>query len=82
MFADSGAAPPKGIGTSSPEEVAAAVVSAIRGDRGEVDVAPGFVRFSAKLNALAPELVAGLSRKLGSAETARQIAEGQRAKRN
>ena len=78
MFADSGAALPKGIGTSSPEEVGDAVVRAIRKDKGEVDVAPGFLRFSAKLNGLAPELVAGISRKLGSAETARQIAEGHR----
>jgi short-subunit dehydrogenase len=40
MFADTGAKPPPGMGTRPPQDVAAAVVSAIERDRGEVDVAP------------------------------------------
>ncbi len=40
MFADSGVKLPPGVGTSSPEEVAAAVISAIERNRGEVAVAP------------------------------------------
>jgi hypothetical protein len=48
---------------------------------GDVDAAPAFIRFSAKLNALAPELVATMSRKLGGSAVSRQISEGQRAKR-
>ncbi|MCW2607699.1 MAG: family NAD(P)-dependent oxidoreductase [Frankiales bacterium] len=78
MFADSGAVPPRGIGTSSPQEVAGAVVRAVVEDLGDVDVAPALVRLSAKLNGLAPELVAGLARRMGSGQTAASIAEGQR----
>jgi uncharacterized protein len=40
MFAKSGAVLPKGIGTRSPQEVAAAVVRAIERGEGEIDVAP------------------------------------------
>jgi short-subunit dehydrogenase len=78
MFADSGATLPRTIGTNTPEEVAAGVVRAIRRDKGDVDVAPAFVRFSGKLNALAPELVAGLSRRMGAGEVAASIADGHR----
>jgi short-subunit dehydrogenase len=81
MFADSGAKLPKFVGSNTPEDVATAVVQAIKHDKGDVDVAPAFIRFSAKLNALTPELVAGLSRRLGGSTVSRQIAEGQRAKR-
>jgi short-subunit dehydrogenase len=80
MFADSGASLPKGVGTRSPEQVADAVVRAIRQDLGDVDVAPAILRVSGKLNALTPDLLAGISRRLGSTETARQIAAGQRDK--
>ncbi len=79
MFADSGATPPKGIGTSSPEEVATAVVRAVVEDLGDVDVAPALVRLTAKLNGLAPDLVAGIARRLGSGDTAAQISAGQRS---
>ena len=40
MFADSGAKPPPGIGTSTPEEVAAGVVKAIERNKVEIAVAP------------------------------------------
>ncbi len=40
MFADSGAKPPPGLGTSTPEQVAAGVVRAIERDKMEVAVAP------------------------------------------
>ena len=79
MFADSGATLPRTIGTNTPEEVAAGVVRAIRRDKGDVDVAPAFVRFSGKLNALAPELVARLSRRMGAGDVAASIAAGHRA---
>ena len=81
MFADSGATLPKGIGTNSPEDVADAVVRAIRKNQGDVDVAPVFVRAGAWLNAFAPDVVAGLSRRMG-ADTAARIAAGQRSKRH
>ena len=78
MFADSGVTLPKGVGTSSPEEVAAAVVRAVLRDQGDVDVAPVLLRASAKLNAWAPELTARVNRKLGAGVVAEQIADGQR----
>ncbi|MGI8727867.1 MAG: SDR family NAD(P)-dependent oxidoreductase [Solirubrobacterales bacterium] len=40
MFADSGAKPPPGIGTASPQDVADAVADAIEEERREADVAP------------------------------------------
>ncbi|MCU1589984.1 MAG: family NAD(P)-dependent oxidoreductase [Frankiales bacterium] len=81
MFADAGVTLPKGVGTNTPEDVAAAVVRAIRKNQGDVDVAPALVRVGARLNALAPDAVAAVSRRLG-ADTAAQIAAGQRAKRH
>lgn len=80
MFADSGAATPSGVGTNSPDDVAAAVIDAIRRNRGEVDVAPLLLRGSAKLNGIAPGLVSGLGRRLGSAKVAAEIAAGQRSR--
>ena len=40
MFAQSGAKPPMNLGTSSPQEVGAAVADAIEKDKAELDVAP------------------------------------------
>jgi short-subunit dehydrogenase len=40
MFADSGAKPPPGMGTGTPEQVGAGVVRAIERDKAEVVVAP------------------------------------------
>ena len=40
MFADSGAKPPPPMGTTTPEKVAAAVITAIRRDKHEIAVAP------------------------------------------
>jgi short-subunit dehydrogenase len=81
MFVDSGAKLPKGVGSNTPEDVAAAVVRAITRDKGDVDVAPAFIKVSAKANALAPELVASLGRLLGASQVSRQMADGQRDKR-
>ena len=81
MFADSGAELPKGVGTSTPDEVAAGVVSAIERNRAEVDVAPIALRLGTKLSELAPQLSSRLQRRLGSTEIAGQMAAGQRNKR-
>jgi short-subunit dehydrogenase len=81
MFAASGAQLPKGVGTNTPDEVAAGVVRAIRQNIGDLDVAPALVRMTGRVNALAPDLVAGVSRRLGSREVSHQIAAGQRDKR-
>jgi short-subunit dehydrogenase len=40
MFADSGAKPPPGMGTTTPDRVGAAVVKAIERDKVEIVVAP------------------------------------------
>jgi uncharacterized protein len=81
MFADSGATLPPGVGTSTPEEVADAVVRAIERNRGEVDVAPVPMRIGALLAGVAPELAATVTRASGGTRTADDIGAGQRAKR-
>jgi short-subunit dehydrogenase len=81
MFAESGAALPPGVGTSSPDEVAAGVIRAIERNRGEVDVAPLAVKAGARLGGLAPELTALVQGRLGSFKVARAIGAGQRDKR-
>ena len=80
MFADAGAKLPPGMGTVSPERVAAAVVRAIRGNRAEMDVAPVGLRVGALLGSVAPGLSAGMQARFG-AGVSRQMAEGQRHKR-
>jgi len=81
MFADARVKLPPGVGTRSPEEVAAAVVDAIEHNRGEVDVAPLPLRASAMLGSVAPELAAGLARRLGAEEIGRRMGTAQRDKR-
>jgi short-subunit dehydrogenase len=81
MFADSGVRLPFGIGTRTPEQVAAAVISAIERDRAEVGVAPPALRVGAVLAGIAPELSAAVSRRLGSHEIAAAVAETQVDKR-
>ena len=63
MFADSKASTPTGMGTSSPEEVGAAVVEAIEKDRGEITVAPFRQTALAKFAGRHPELAGRLSNK-------------------
>jgi uncharacterized protein len=81
MFADSGAKLPPGVGTSSPEEVAAGIVRAIERNRAEVDVAPIGLKAGARLGGLAPGFTASVQGKLGSFKVARAIGTGQRDKR-
>jgi short-subunit dehydrogenase len=80
MFADSGAKPPPGVGTGTPEQVASAVVRAIEHDKGEISVAPVRQRALARFAMLAPELS---GRVAGNAATkaADEIARGQADKR-
>lgn len=81
MFADTGIRLRPGIGTRSPENVAAAVLRAIDEDRAETDVAPVPLRVGAALAGLAPAAVAAVSRRLGSHDIARQMSERQRPHR-
>ncbi len=76
MFADSGAAPPPGVGTGTPQGVADAVVRAIEKNKSEISVAPVRQRALARVAAIAPELSGRVS---GQAATkvADEIARGQ-----
>jgi short-subunit dehydrogenase len=81
MFADAHVDAPTGVGTSSPDEVARGVVSAIERNRGEVDVAPVQARVITGLGSIAPEVTAALMRRMGAADMMRDVAAGQRDKR-
>jgi short-subunit dehydrogenase len=80
MFADSGAKPPAGARTVSPEQVANATLSAIERNRGEVNVAPIELRLGSSFAGLFPELAGRIQRRAAT-NTMRQLAEGQRTKR-
>jgi short-subunit dehydrogenase len=81
MFHESGAKLPPGVGTKTPEDVAAATVRAVEQDRAEVDVAPIMLRAGAAFSGLAPQLAANLGRRLGAGSVAKDLAAGQRDKR-
>lgn len=81
IFADAGVELPRVLGTRSPEDVAAAVVKAIERDRADIDVAPLFERFGARLAGAAPGLVATVQRLGGAADIAERVARGQTGKR-
>ena len=81
MFAEAGVKLPPGVGTRSPEQVARAVVRAIKSNRAEIDVAPLGVRAGSMLGMLAPELAARTSRRLGAERIAERMAAGQADKR-
>jgi short-subunit dehydrogenase len=81
MFADSGAQLPSFAGTRSPEDVGAAVVTAIERNRAEVDVAPLSMRVGAALTSVLPTPMLAAQRRLGAGAVSAQMAEGQRAKR-
>jgi short-subunit dehydrogenase len=81
LFVESGVKLPPGIGTSSPQDVADAVVSGIEKDRAEINVAPIAMRSSARLFGAAPSVVVAVGRRLGGARLAAAVAKGQRDKR-
>jgi short-subunit dehydrogenase len=72
---------PPGVGTRTPEQVAAAVIKAIERNRAELDVAPALVRFGATFAGAAPQAAAAASRLMGSNRVAAEVARGQRDKR-
>jgi len=81
MFHDSGAKLPRGVGTSTPGQVADAVVRAIERNRAEIDVAPIALRVGANVGTLAPGLAEAVKARLGGAKVAQQLIDGQRSKR-
>jgi short-subunit dehydrogenase len=80
MFAESGVTLPKGVGSSTPEQVAAGVIRAIEHDKGELDVAPASMRLGAKVALVAPQLAANMSRR-SAVKVSGALAEGQSDKR-
>jgi short-subunit dehydrogenase len=80
MFADAEMSPPPGMGTSSPEEVADAVVKAIEADKAEIVVAPVQQRAVSALGSTFPSLAAVVQRGKGE-RIAEQLAAKQSSKR-
>ncbi|MEV8437030.1 SDR family NAD(P)-dependent oxidoreductase [Actinosynnema sp. NPDC051121] len=81
MFADTGAKPPAGMRTVSPEQVAAAVVKAIEDDRAELNVAPPELRAASVLGGAFPAFSSALQRRLASGEMTRRADAANRWKR-
>lgn len=81
LYADAGVDLPRWIGTSTPEEVADAVVRGIETGKAELDVAPLSLRAGSLLASVAPVPTARVQRLLGSERLADAIARGQRSKR-
>ena len=80
MFADSGGAPPPGLGTGTPRQVGNAAVHAIERNKSEISVAPLRQRALARFAMMAPEIS---GRVAGSAavKIADEITSGQTDKR-
>lgn len=76
MFHDGGATLPPGLRQRTPDDVANAVVRAIRTNRAEVDVADPVMRAGAWLSLAAPQTAARLGRLGGADRVARQLADG------
>ncbi len=76
MFADSGVRLPPGVGTSSPEEVASAVIRAVTHNRAEIAVAPLGLRVGTSIASIAPGPAATVSRWLGADRIAAKLAGG------
>lgn len=81
MFADTGESLPPGVGTKTPEQVAAATLKAVRRNRAEVGVAPFGLLIGGNIAAVAPSLSAFGQRMAGGTAVARRIAERQLDKR-
>ena len=80
MFAGTGVSLPPGVGTNTPEDVAAAVVRAIQRNRAEMKVAPLTIRLGLPLAAVAPGVSAVMQRHLGGNRVAAELARAQRHK--
>jgi short-subunit dehydrogenase len=81
MFADSGAKPPPGFGTSTPQEVGAGVVKAIEQDKVEVAVAPVRQRALAHFGLASPRIAMRAVTGGAARKKADRVAEGQADKR-
>jgi short-subunit dehydrogenase len=79
MFASTNVELPKGVGTSSPEEVARAVATAIERGRVEVEVAARAMRLGSRIGAVAPLLAGDLSRRAGAGKVRDQMIAARKA---
>ena len=77
MFARTEVALPRGTGTSSPQDVARAVVRAIERDRRAVTVATGGVRLGRVIGVVAPGLVAPIARLAGANRVREAVIEAE-----
>jgi len=81
LYADAGVKLPPYIGTRRPDQVAAAVITAIRENRGEIEVAPLPLRAGTWIAAQAPEFAARATRALGGERIAARFERAQADKR-
>ncbi len=81
MFADSGAEAPPGMGTTTPEKVAGAVMKAIDSDRVEIPVAPLVQRSMAHIGLISPHLSHRIQSGSAGQKAADSVASGQTGKR-
>jgi short-subunit dehydrogenase len=81
MFADTKVTLPRGAGTRSPEQVAAAVLRAVRENPAEITVAAFEQSLGALLAGISHPLVASMQRRLGGGKIAKEIAAAQVHKR-
>jgi short-subunit dehydrogenase len=81
MYADSGAAPIPGLGTSSPQEVADAVVKAIERNKVEITVAPIQQRLLAHFALTSPSIAVRTASGNAGQKAAAAVASGQLDKR-
>ena len=81
MFAESGVKLPSGMGTRTPEDVAAAVLDAVRDNPAEIDVAAIEQRVGAFLASVSPALSSKVQGALGATALSQAVSEGQRHKR-
>jgi short-subunit dehydrogenase len=76
MFADSGAKPPPGLGTGTPEQVGAAVVKAIERNKVEVAVGPIALRALSHLSLVTPSISVKAQSGSAGQKAAKEVAEG------
>ena len=76
MFAESGAKPPPGMGTSTPEEVGSAVVKAIARDKAEIAVAPLAQRALAHFALASPGISVRAQSGAAGQKAAQEVADG------
>jgi short-subunit dehydrogenase len=79
MFADSGAKPPPGLGTTTPGRVAAAVVKAIERDKVELAVAPLTLRFASHFSLVSPSIAVRAQSGATGQKAAKAVADGHSA---